>query len=75
MDEIEEKFTHCWQDYQSTLDMYSQEYYDAVVSGSNKTCMLPGGHKGKHDWGNNDEIVITFKDKKDNENRKSNKKV
>jgi uncharacterized cysteine cluster protein YcgN (CxxCxxCC family) len=52
---------HCWQDYQSTLEMDSQEYYDALASGCGKTCMLPRGHEGEHEWTNDDEIVITFK--------------
>ncbi len=58
---------HCWEDYTSTLKMDSQEYYDAIAFDCGKTCMLPRGHLGEHEWTNDDEIVITFKEKEDEE--------
>ncbi len=54
---------HCWQDYQDTLDMNSQEYYDEIAFGCGKTCLLLKGHEGEHEWTNDSEIVITFKGK------------
>ncbi len=52
---------HCWQDYQDTLNMNSQEYYDSIALGCSKTCLLLKGHEGEHKWTSDDEIIITFK--------------
>ncbi len=51
---------HCWEDYEYTLDMHSQEYYDLMASGTGQTCMLPKGHEGEHEWTDDDQIIITF---------------
>lgn len=60
---------HCWTNYgewlQETYGYLSERHvaYLADEDGPRRTCMLPEGHRGPHEWTNDTDITVTFKEK------------
>ena len=51
---------HCWES--------EREWIEETYGG--RTCMLPEGHDGPHEWTPDDEIVLCFKDPPETAERK-----
>ena len=51
------KKTKCWEDWHSTLT--EEEELENIMEMS-KTCLLEAGHKGPHEWTNDDEFGVVF---------------
>lgn len=54
-----DRVLHCWADWRSTLEVGS-EAWNQSWAGPNKTCLLPAGHAGPHEWTPDDEIRVRF---------------
>lgn len=54
----------CWQDelrhIEEMAGYASDEYIQALDR--SRTCMLPCGHEGSHEWTDDDDILVTFAD-------------
>lgn len=56
---------HCWADWYEELtdqEQVSQEDTQKLLHNYSATCLLELGHAGPHQWTNNEDIAITFKD-------------
>jgi hypothetical protein len=56
--------THCWKGYRDYLQEQGStmgEWIDTFIYGD-KTCMLPFGHEGNHQWVSDSEIGIRFQE-------------
>jgi hypothetical protein len=56
--------TRCWQDWNETLT--EEEELENIMEMS-KTCLLESDHNGPHEWTNDDEFSIKFKNKGNHE--------
>lgn len=56
---------HCWTGKTEWLEEKygwgTTEYWENWAESQGKTCMLSDGHKGPHEWTNDNEIMVTFK--------------
>lgn len=50
---------HCWQSHLETLKPGSEAWVKAMDE-MTKTCMLPAGHEGPHEWTDDDKITIAI---------------
>jgi len=56
--------SRCWTDYldwcEKTYGPNSEQEAETYFTG-NKTCLLPQGHEGPHEWTPDEEILVAFK--------------
>ena len=56
---------HCWMgktEYnEEKYGWGTPEYWEHWEESQGKTCLLPDGHDGPHEWTDDSEIVVEFK--------------